>query len=93
MLVHVTQEHIDCGQRNSCFWCPVANALLQSGVSCPSVWSDRVMYWPKDSALWVSSRISAATQRKIDYYDRTGKMEPFSFRFPLERSERREAKS
>ena len=78
MKVNVTQEHIQRGKKGSCFYCPVAQALRDkagkdTALFSVSVGSDGIGYLDKSYVT------PAPVRRRINYYDRTGKMKPFSF--------------
>jgi hypothetical protein len=78
MVVEVTQEDIDLGQRRSWLLCPIARAV---GRAVPG----RPLYAVGDGlhdalTYGLKYTFSETTRRCMQRYDETGKMRPFRFR-------------
>lgn len=92
MLVEVKQEHIDKGRQEDCFGCPVYHGLAESmgpefseGLtgSCVAVSPTVIMIMEKNHEV-KKLPTPGPVGRRINFYDRTGKMKPFTFELPID---------
>lgn len=92
MEIEVKQEHIDRGERDDCFGCPVVLAIMEAtGTSVKTEHPEDYRFG--SITVGVSSKIividdeemptPGPVRRRINHYDRTGKMKPFKFELPI----------
>lgn len=90
MLIQVKQEHIDKGEREDCFGCPIFWALSEAlgrdfselGGSMVGI-SSKVIMITRPFKDAVELETPGPVRRRIRHYDRTGKMRPFSFELAI----------
>lgn len=91
MLISVTRNNIEQGCQECAFECPIALALKDEGWIAHVGPSKLVLIGhPRENAFpqYFESSIVIETpglvRRRINYYDRTGKMKPFTFKLEVE---------
>lgn len=85
MIVKVTQEHIDKGQRRNCTGCPITLALKDTfkvDFAQATRYSLKVGQFPEN--LIFSVPTPHAVMNFIDHYDLEDVVEPFEFELSLE---------
>lgn len=76
--IQVSKEDIEGASPSQCQLCPVARALQRSGFDGAHVQNGG--FWIGGAGLKVDFIVfSGRVKTRIRLYDRTGKMEPFSF--------------
>lgn len=78
MIIKVLQDEIDRGVQESPTDCPVAIAIANYGIQDIMVSSLRFCHLTSGDEAPTPDPV----RRRIEYYDRTGKMKPFSFELP-----------
>lgn len=74
----VSQQFIDKGNQSDPFFCPVALCLRSSGFPNASVGTKHISLDSVDRP-YTSLPTPGPVRRRLNYYDRTGKMKPFEF--------------
>ena len=83
VTIQVSDEDIRRGVKAKCTGCPVAQALRRSGF--PDAYVEKKGFWTGPGAIVGDFvRVSARVTRRIRDFDRTGDMDPFSFRIRAE---------
>ena len=78
IIIKVTQEHIDSGERENPWGCPVALASEAAGLECATV-DERGITWSASEFLEESRCLPDHVANIVDNYDRNGVMFPFEF--------------
>ena len=77
MIVKVTREHIENGQKNDCRYCPIGLALKDAGIN--TMTKER---WVQNENGWIdtSATLSHRLETFASNFDNGKPVHPFSFR-------------
>lgn len=78
--VEVSAADIAAGQRRSVDSCPLAQAILRQGYRWPFVSGERAGFWDYELGVHLVFRVGLRTWVRLVWYDRTGRMRPFTAR-------------
>jgi hypothetical protein len=87
LIIEVTQQDIDAGQRFDCEACPIALALRRAGFADAEVGHSAAWRTPDEQWEHQTTRLPYEAQNFIKRFDTLQAVEPFKFDIPWELGE------